>query len=276
GVEVGANVEQWLQACGDYLPAIADEPLPTPVVRVAAGARLVRGTGAEELVLTPVPAPAVEELSRVVPLLPRLRRPEVVAVLGLELLLIVRPLEGHLVPVHDVDVAVIRHTDELAVVAEHHLAEHVDDVIEVELELQLLDPRLQRLEVPAVVGHVRGAEHDEVPGAVTAVELEQRLRHERVERDDLGLERDTELVVEVLLDQRERVLDVLGINDRPDGGPLVGSLPVDRLVPGPPRERKQGDDDDREDRKRSDPSHRRLPFLALRSAERPTLAQLAQ
>src|SRR5205809_2401685 len=27
-----------------------------------------------------------------------------------------------------------------------HLAEHVDDVIEVELELQLLDPRLQRLE----------------------------------------------------------------------------------------------------------------------------------
>src|SRR5438034_6628864 len=34
--------------------------------------------------------------------------------------------------------------------------------------------------------------------------------------------------VEVLLDQRERVLDVLGIHDRPDGGPLVGSRPVDR------------------------------------------------
>src|SRR2546422_11098821 len=38
------------------------------------------------------------------------------------------------------------------------------------------------------------------------------------------------------------------------------------LVPGPPRERKQGDDGDREDRTRSDPSHRDRKSTRLNSS----------
>src|SRR5205823_9363539 len=97
------GVDERLHVLVAVLPAVREEARAPPVVRVAAAGRLVRRAGAEELAVGAVRAPADEELGGGVPLLPRLRRLEVVAVLGLELLLIVGPLEGRPVPVHDVD-----------------------------------------------------------------------------------------------------------------------------------------------------------------------------
>src|SRR5947207_2057966 len=195
------GVDQRLHVLVEILAAVGEKALSPPVVRESAGGRLVGRAGAEELPVASVPAPAVEELGRLVPLLPGLGRSEVVVVLRLELLLVVGAIEGDLVPVHDVDVAIVRHAHQLALVAEHHLGEDGDDVVDGEVELELLDPGLQRLEVPAVVGHVGRPEHHEVPWTRAGVELEERLGHERVEGDDLGLDLHAELVVEVLLDE---------------------------------------------------------------------------
>jgi hypothetical protein len=169
----------------------------------------------------------VEELGLLVPLLPGLRRREVVAVLRLELLLVVGPLEGGLVPEHDVDVTVVRHADDLPLVPEHQLLVDVGDVVHDEVELQLLDPGLERLQVSAIVGHERWPEHDEIPRALAAVELEQRLGHVGVERDHLGLDLDAELVVDRLLDEGERVLHVLGVHHGANRGALVGPRRLD-------------------------------------------------
>jgi hypothetical protein len=205
----------------------------------------------------------VEELGRVVPLLPRPGRHQVVVVAGLELLLVVSPLERHLVPEHHVHVAVVGHADQLAVVAEHQLLVDVGDVVELEIELELLGPRFQRLEVAAVVGHVAGPEHDQVPGAAAAVELQQRLRHEGVEGDDLHFELDAQLVVQVLLDQRQRVLHVFRVDHRPDRRSLVRAIALGGRRPRPQGGRHDGDEHERDPNERES-LHERISF-GLRS-----------
>ena len=105
----GRGVDQRLHVGVEVLAAVGEEPRPPPVIRVAAARGLVGGAGAEQLVVGAVPAPAVEELGGVVPLLPGLGRLQVVLVLVLEFLLVVGPLEGDLVPEHHVHVAVVGH-----------------------------------------------------------------------------------------------------------------------------------------------------------------------
>src|SRR5207253_9730670 len=70
--------DQRLHARVEVVAAAGEESGAPPVIRVPAAGRLVRGAGSEELRLAAVPAPAVEELGGLVPLLPRLRRLQIV------------------------------------------------------------------------------------------------------------------------------------------------------------------------------------------------------
>ncbi len=158
-------------------------------------------------------------------------------------------------------VAVVGHGDDLAVVLEEELLVDVRDVVHGEIELQLADPVLEGLEVPAVVRHVGAAEHDQIPRTLAGVELEQGLGHEGVEGDHLGLELDAQLVVEILLDEGERVLHVLGVDDRAHGGALVGASRARAAhAEWPLRRRRQPDHHRRRQCQGPEPSHCGSPF----------------
>ena len=125
-------------------------------------------------------------------LLPGLRRPQVVAVLRLELGLVVRILEEILAVVEDEEIAVVRESVDLAVDLHLVVAVRGRDVVELRAVVVLVDPGVQLLQ-RAGLDQVRHPARDDVQrvigagaGAVLLEDLGEHLGRRHL--DDLDLD----------------------------------------------------------------------------------------